>query len=74
MRDKVILINKGEPMKKDSSYWLTGTSEPSSWTGDIDRKLKAAKKHGVRMVLIIEDGLREMVGKNRRKLMRLERS
>ena len=69
VRDKVILINKGEPMKKDSSYWLTGTSEPSSWTGDIDRKLKAAKKHGVRMVLIIEDGLREMVGKNRRKLL-----
>ena len=69
VKDKVILINKGEPMKKDSTYWLTGTDEPSSWTGDIDRKLKAAKKHGVKMVLIIEDGLREMVGKNRRKLL-----
>jgi len=70
VKDKVILINKGEPMKKDSTYWLTDSNEPSVWTGDIDRKLKAAKKHGVKMVLIIEDQLREMVGKNRGKLLR----
>ena len=70
VKDKVILINKGEPMKKDSTtYWLTGSNEPSAWTGDIDRKLKAAKKHGVKMVLIIEDQLRDMIGKNRRRLL-----
>jgi len=69
VKDKVILINKGEPMKKDSSYWLTDSDEPSSWTGDVERKLKAAKKHGVKMVLIIEDEFREMVSKNRRKLL-----
>lgn len=69
VEDKVILINKGEPLKKDSTYWLTGTTEPSSWTGDIERKLKAAKKNGVKMVLIIENELKEMVGMNRRKLL-----
>ncbi len=69
VKDKVILINKGEPMKKDSTYWLTDSNEPSAWTGDIDRKLKAAKKHGVKMVLIIEDQLRDMIGKNRRRLL-----
>jgi len=69
VKDKVILINKGEPMKKDSTFWLTDSNEPSAWTGDIERKLRAAKMHGVKMVLIIEDQLREMVGKNRRRLL-----
>lgn len=69
VEDKVILINKGEPMKKDSTYWLTDTDEPSTWTGDIDRKLRVAKKHGVKMVLIIEDNLLKVVSDNRRKLL-----
>jgi len=65
VKDKVILINKGEPIKKDSTYWITGTSEKSDWSTDMDKKLIAAKKHGVKLVLIIENDIKGMIGKNR---------
>ena len=64
---KVIMINKGEPLKKDSTSWITGTSEMSNWT--IDKKLKSAKQNGVKLVLIIEDDIKKMLGENRRKLL-----
>lgn len=66
---KVIMINKGEPLKKDSTSWITGTSEMSTWTTDINKKLEAAKKNGVKLVLIIEDDIKKMLGENRRKLL-----
>ncbi len=66
---KVIMINKGEPLKKDSTSWLTGTSEMSDWTTDINKKLEVAKKNGVKLVLIIEDDIKKMLGENRRKLL-----
>lgn len=65
VKDKVILINKGEPIKKDSSSWITGTREMSDWTTDIDKKLITAKKHGVKLVLIIENDVKGMISKNR---------
>lgn len=70
VKDKVILINKGEPMKRDSAtYWISGTDQPSEWSDNIEMKLKAAKKNGVKMVLIIEDEFLKMVNDNRRKLL-----
>lgn len=69
VKGKVIMINKGEPLKKDSTSWITGTSELSKWTTDIDQKLVAAKNNGVKLVLIIEDDIKMMLGENRRKLL-----
>lgn len=69
VKGKVIMINKGEPLKKDSTSWITGTSEMSKWTTDIDQKLVAAKNNGVKLVLIIEDDIKMMLGENRRKLL-----
>ena len=66
---KVIMINKGEPLKKDSTSWITGSSEMSKWSTDINTKLEAAKKNGVKLVLIIEDDIKKMLGENRRKLL-----
>jgi len=66
VKGKVILINKGEPIKKDSTYWITGTSEPSEWSTNIDKKLTAAKENGVRLVLIIENDIKGMIAQNRR--------
>ena len=66
---KVIMINKGEPLKKDSTSWITGSSEMSQWSTDINTKLEAAKKNGVKLVLIIEDDIKKMLGENRRKLL-----
>ena len=65
VKDKVIMINKGEPIKKDSTSWITGTSEMSEWTTDPDKKLIAAKKNGVKLVLIIENDIKGLIGANR---------
>jgi len=66
---KVIMINKGEPLKKDSTSWITGTSEASEWTTNIDKKLEVAKKKGVKLVLIIENDIKKLLGENRRKVL-----
>lgn len=66
---KVIMINKGEPLKKDSTSWITGTSEMSEWTTDIDKKLLTAKEKGVKLVLIIEDDIKKLLSENRSKLL-----
>jgi len=66
---KVIMINKGEPTKASGESWITGTSEMSDWSTDIDKKLLLAKEKGVKMVLIIEDDIKKMLGENRRKLL-----
>ena len=69
VKGKVILINKGEPIKKDSTSWITGTNEMSDWTKDSAKKLIAAKKNGVKLVLIIEDDIKGLIGQNRRLLI-----
>ena len=67
---KVIMINKGEPMKKDSvTSWMTKDTSLSEWSTDINKKLIAAKKHGVELVLIIEDDIKGLLAENRRKLL-----
>jgi hypothetical protein len=67
---KVIMINKGEPMKKDSvTSWITKDTTLSDWSTDISKKLIAAKKHGVELVLIIEDDIKKLLSENRRKLL-----
>ncbi len=66
---KVIMINKGEPMKEDSTYHITKSKTPSDWSRDMDKKLRIAKEKGVALVLIIEDNLKEMLMENRRRLI-----
>ncbi len=65
VRGKTILIYKGEPKSKSGNSYLTGRPIPSTWSTDLERKIEAARKHGVRMVLIIEDHFKEWVEQNR---------
>lgn len=69
VKNKVILINSGEPVKQNGTYWLTGDSIPSDWYNNIDRKLKLAYEKGVAMVLIIEEDLKAKLAENRRLLL-----
>lgn len=69
VKGKVIMIYEGEPYNKDSISHITGTKEPSEWTTDMDKKLKVAYEKGVKLVLIIEDDIKGMLGENRRKLL-----
>ena len=64
--DEIIMIYKGEPMKNDSTYWVSGSNQPSEWSTDIETKLKVAKEKKVKMVLIIEDDITGLLANNRR--------
>jgi hypothetical protein len=70
LKDKIILISKGEPLKKDSTSYLTGTRELSEWSdADMKKKLDAAARNGVKLVLVIENDIKKLLEENRRKLL-----
>ncbi len=54
VKNKVILIYTGEPLDKDSISYITGTKKLSKWSTDWKKKLRAAKKKGVKCVIFIE--------------------
>ena len=69
VRGKVILINSGEPMKKNGNFWITGTNNPSDWSKNMERKLTLAYEKGAALVLVIEEDLKTKLGENRRLLL-----
>ncbi len=52
---KVILIYNGEPRNRDSLSFLSGLATPSEWSANRRKKLEAARRHGVKAVLIVDD-------------------
>jgi hypothetical protein len=68
-KNKVVLIYKGEPVRKDGTFWISGTSVPSEWNNNIDKKAEAAYKHGAKLVLVIEDDIKKHLETNRRKIL-----
>lgn len=69
VRGKVILINNGEPFDNKGRSVITGSETPSAWSTDINKKLIAAKKRGVKLVLVIEEDIKKKLEDNRRKLL-----
>jgi len=58
VKGKIVLIYPEEPMKEDGTFYLTGTEQPSEWTTNWRAKLAAARKYGVKTLLIIEPNVR----------------
>ncbi len=65
VRNKAILILSGEPMKRDSTYLLSGSSEPARFTTNFRAGLQAkydmAKERGVRVVLAVDENYQENI-------------
>jgi hypothetical protein len=53
LKGKTIVIFKGEPKKKNGKFVLTGTDKPGDWTESIANKFNAARKAGVKTILMI---------------------
>ena len=70
VKGKVILINQGEPMGKDSMSLLTKSKTPSVWTTERRKKIETAFQKGVKVVLVIDPKLAESVQSSRRFLSR----
>lgn len=66
---KIIMINKGEPLDKDSTSYITGSEKLSEWSESIWKKLEVAQSKNVRLVIVIEDKLQDFLGQNRRFLV-----
>jgi len=66
VKDKVILIDMGEPVNKDSISYITGTKTSSKWNNNIGEKLQLAKAKGVKMVLILSPDLKSFLMENRK--------
>lgn len=67
VKGKTILIYNGEPLQKNGKYFLSNTSEPSIWS-ETERKIKAAYKHGVKCILVIEENFKKLADQNRASL------
>ncbi len=58
VKGKVALIYPDEPFKKDGTSYISGEEYPSEWTTKWQKKIEAARRHGVRTLLIIEPNVR----------------
>lgn len=53
VRDKVVLILAGEPIREDGNYWLSGSLQRSAWSLEWQKKLEVATAHGVKVLLVV---------------------
>lgn len=68
-KNAVIVINNGEPMKEDSTYWITSSTNKSEWSTNLEKKLNTAYSKGVKLVLIIDEDIKKTLGENRKNLI-----
>ena len=69
VKGKVILINMGEPLKKDSISLISQSKTSSEWVS-IEKKLATAFEKGVKAVLFIDPKLADNIQANRRMFSR----
>lgn len=66
VKDKIIFIKSGEPKNEDGTHVITGSSEPSKWSGmrqEYRAKSDAAMKRGVKALLFYNNDLFSMMSK-----------
>ena len=69
VKDKVIVIYKGEPIDKNGNSYLTGSTKLSDWSNNWEKKMATAKSYGVKLVLIIESEIQKVLSENRKLLL-----
>ncbi|MGB3132037.1 MAG: M28 family peptidase [Saprospiraceae bacterium] len=69
VKGKVILIYNGEPTKADGTSWITNSQFQSDWSTNFNKKIEAAKKHEVALILVIEEKFKQLVDLKRSQLI-----
>lgn len=69
VQGKAILIYAGEPMRADSTFWITGSKSSSDWSANFRKKLEIARSKGVHTVLIIDPQIQKSISDNRNKIV-----
>jgi hypothetical protein len=57
VKDKVVLIFDGEPMNKDSVYYVSGTKKPTDWSTNYKRKEEIARNLDAKALLIVVNNI-----------------
>lgn len=66
IQGKAVIIYEGEPVSKRGKYRITGSKEPSSWSRDWRKKVKAAGEQGASVVFMIASDFKTLSGQMRR--------
>ena len=66
---KVVIAFEGEPTDDEGLSLITESRNLSKWSSDWTTKSEAAKKHGVRTLILIANDLKGLINDNRRALV-----
>lgn len=69
IKGKSIIVYSGEPMNQAGMSRISGTTTPSDWNQNIEKKLEVAKKYGVKHVFFIADDIKALLAKYRKQLI-----
>jgi hypothetical protein len=69
VKGKVVMVYDKEPVDQNGNYLVSGTTEASQWSTNVNLKVEAAAKHGATHVLIIADNLKKLQEDNRNALL-----
>lgn len=67
--DKVVVVMAGEPVRKDGTYLVTGTEQPSRFTTDFNAGLRTKREiaadHGAKALLIVDENFEDNLSRYR---------
>ncbi len=69
LKGKIVLIYNGEPTDGEGVSLLTSSKAPSTWTTDLERKLRAAYRYGIKALIVIDGNLQKNIDKYRRQIV-----
>ncbi len=69
VKNKVILIYNGEPTDEHGISKITHDNSASVWSSSFYLKQKAAASHGVKMIIVIDEGLKKRIDENRNSVL-----
>lgn len=47
----VLLINEGEPVKDDGTYYISGTKEASAWSTQRNKRIQSVAEHNPKLII-----------------------
>lgn len=68
-RNKVAIIYNGEPTRSNGISWISNTQFASEWSTNFQKKIDAATKHGVKILLVIDEKFKERVDAHRAQMI-----
>lgn len=63
VKGKVVVALPGEPKRKDGSYVISGSNEPSEWSGDWRLKRSLAQEKGAKALLMLNEDYDRYLGR-----------